>query len=268
MSYEQIVYDIRSISDPIRASKRLRDMSVAHGCSTDVSVVVIKLNIDRGPPAHSVLNLKQVTSFSAAESDEEEEEDNEVTNIDDLLSDIDEEEEEVREDGLTKTELNMDSPSDIDQLILDAVRTPPMSPSQPTVHSTNFDDLPLTDESPTSPSPVAIDSVVSDLPGLVQQQKEVTAQLDQISYVAQTLPKDASKSRKGSKGSTQNAGFAITETSFEQTQVSVNMVIELSVRQVLIVMHDHFLSLSLSLSECPYTETIEWSSSFATRQKV
>ena len=217
MSYEQIVYDIRSISDPIRASKRLRDMAVAHGCSTDVSVVVIKLNIDRGPPAHSALSLKQEETLSASES--EEEEDNEITNIDDLLSDIEEEEEEVREDRLPTTELNMSSPSDIDQLILDAVRTPPTSPSQPTVHSTNFDDLPLTDESPTSPSPVAIDSVVSDLPGLVQQQKEMSAQLDQMSYVAQTLPKYASKSRKGSKGSAQNAGFAITETSFEQTQV-------------------------------------------------
>ena len=217
MSYEQIVYDIRSISDPIRASKRLRDIAVAHGCSTDVSVVVIKLNIDRGPPAHSALSLKHEETLSASES--EEEEDNEITNIDDLLSDIEEEEEEGREDRLPTTELNMSSPSDIDQLILDAVRTPPTSPSQPTVHSTNFDDLPLTDESPTSSSPVAIDSVVSDLPGLVQQQKEMSAQLDQMSYVAQTLPKDASKSRKGSKGSAQNAGFAITETSFEQTQV-------------------------------------------------
>lgn len=217
VSYEKIIYDTRSISDPIRATKRLRDMAVAHGCTADVSVIVIKLNINRGPPAHSALSLKQVNTVTEEESEGEEEE-IEVTNIDDLLSDIDEEEEREDEPE-TVVVMKMDS-QNIDQMILDAVRTPPTSPSYPTVHSTNFDDLPLTDESLTSPSPLVLDSVVSDLPGHRQQQKEVATQLEQIPYVAQTLPKDASKSRKVSKGSVHNAGLAITETSFEQTQVS------------------------------------------------
>ena len=224
MTYEQIIHNVQSIADPIRASKRLRDLAVAHGCTTDVSVIIVKLNIDRDPPKHSVLELKNLTPVDDdMSSDEDDDDDNEVTNIDDLISDSDDEEEEESEDdadaGGRMTELAAGYSGNIDQLILDAVRAPPGAESNtsPMVQSTNFDDLPLTDESLDTPSPPVADSAPQDLPGLIQKTKEVMSQLEEMSYVAQTLPKDASKSRKSSKGST---GYGIAETNFETTQVT------------------------------------------------
>ncbi len=217
MTYEQIIHDVRSIADPIRAAKRLRDTAVAHGCTSDVSVVVVKLNIDRGSLSHNVLELNKLTSLDASDSsdsdtDEEEEEEG-VTNIDDVLSDSEGEDEAGISTENRVTELASGYTGDIDQMILDAIRAPPTSNSQPTVQSTNFDDLPLTDESLSTPSPPTADSASQDLSKLVQQQKDVISQLEEISYVAQTLPKDNSKSRKSSKSS------IIVETSFEITQV-------------------------------------------------
>jgi len=223
ITYEQIVHDVRSIADPIRAAKRLRDLAVGHGCTKDLSVIVVKLNIDRGPPAHTVLELNKLTTISGSESEsssEEEEsddddsgDDNEVTNIDDLISDS---EDETDDQYVKASELATVGNGNIDQLILDAIQAPPMSDTPP-LQSTNFDDLPLTDDSLDDLSPPVADSAPSDLPGLIQQAHGVMTQLDELSYVAQTLPKEASKSRKSSKGS---VGFGIAETNFETTQVS------------------------------------------------
>ncbi len=219
MTYEQIIYNVRSIADPIHAAKRLRDLTVAHGCTSDVSVVVVKLNIDRGSLTHNVLELNKLTSLDASDSSEsdtdtEEEEDEGVTNIDDILSDSEGEDETSGTKNMV-TELASGYSGNLDQMILDAIRSPPTSTTLPTVHSTNFDDLPLTDESLSTPSPLTADSTAQDLHKIIQQQNDVMSQLDEMSYVAQTLPKDNSKSRRSSNG------IGIAETNFETTQVNM-----------------------------------------------
>ncbi len=221
MTYEQIIHNVRSIADPIRASKRIRDLAVAHGCTSNVSVIVVKLNIDRGPLTHNVLDLKKLTSVDASDSSEEEtdEEEEGVTNIDDIISDSEGENDDAPQTQAQVTELASGYDGNIDQMILDAIRSPPTASTLPTVHSTNFDDLPLTDESMSTPSPPITDSTAQDLPKLVQQQKDILSQLEEMSYAAQTLPKDNSKSRKSSKVSTGH-GIGIAETNFETTQVT------------------------------------------------
>ena len=221
VSYEQIVHEVRRISDPIRSAKRLRDLAVAHGCNTDVSVIVIKLNIDRGPPAHSSLPTKTLKTIQEPDSESEEEDDLELTNIDDILSD-NEEDPPAGNKVVTVTALQ----ADLDRRVLSAVVTPPTSPEHPTVESTNIDDLVIDDISPLQ-TPAQFESAASTLPTRGAKAKaggshptDVHASERQPTpdgdYVAQTLPKDASASRRNSK---LNAGFAILETSFEQTQV-------------------------------------------------
>lgn len=209
VTYEQIIHDVRSIADPIRASKRLRDLAVSHGCAADVSVIVVKLNIDRGPPAHSVLELEKLTRVDDHDSSsEDDDEEIGVTNIDDILSDS-EGEDVVDTQGKPATGYT----GDLDQLILGAIQAPPSVNTPPTVHSTNFDELTLTDNSSGNSTPTAADLKSQDFSNLARQHKEMVSRLEEISDVAQTLPKHASKSRKSRQGSR-------IETNFETTQVS------------------------------------------------
>ena len=213
VTYEQVVHEVKSISDPIQAAKRLRDLAVAHGCSMDVSVTVIKLKMDREPSVRSMTSLQSVQVVSGPDSDleaEEEEDDNPgVTNIDDPMSD--EEEEEMRSESRGVL-LPMDSNTQntIDGLVMGAISSALGSKEreteedQPMMHSTNFDDLPpLTDESPEPPTPLGTDSTPSDLPHQVAasesrgqqvsgplsyKQQQVQQQME-MDYEAQTLPK-------------------------------------------------------------------------------
>ena len=232
VTYEQAVHEARSISDPIPAAKRLRDLAVAHGCHADVSVVVVKLKMDRDPvpPTRSLHELQPLEAILQPELDveeeeeEEEEEDEEeefgVTNIDDAMSDND--------DIIPPTSappLDSTAQDDMDRMVLNAIGTPltPEETDQPMMQSTNFDDLPLSDDSPQTSTPLAMDSVPSDFQDKTQGRDGDSKQLSraphqllqqqQMEYEAQTLPKIASQARKSS-------GFSDLETSsFEQTQV-------------------------------------------------
>lgn len=234
VTYDQVVHEVKSISDPIQAAKRLRDLAVAHGCSTDVSVTVIKLKIDRDPSIRSTSNLQSTQVVSGMDFDleagEEEEEDPGVTNIDDPMSDEEEEEMGSESRGILLP-MDPNTQDTIDRLVMDAISSALGSKEiedQPMMHSTNLDDLPpLSDESPEPPTPLGTDSTPSDLPHQVaasesrgqlvsgplgytkQQQLQQQMEMD---YEAQTLPKIASQARK-------SGGFTHLETSFEQTQV-------------------------------------------------
>lgn len=228
INYDQITYEVKSVSDPIQAAKRLCDLAVAYGCSTDVSVLVVKLNIDRDPSVISSTNLQRqaILSAAAAPLEAAEEDDPVVTNIDDPIS---EEEEEMEGDTESHplpalpTAPNQDN---MDRLVLDAIIGSPLTgqaQDQPTMQSTNFDDLPLTDESPSEPF-TPMGGTESTLPRQVardqrppypiqqvQQMQQLQQQME-MDYEAQTMPKRAQAARK-------NSGLTHLETSFEQTQV-------------------------------------------------
>ena len=242
VSYEQIVHEATSISDPNQVAKRLRDIAVAHGCHEDVSVVVIKLNIDRDPPIHpttSAVQQKLASYVEKKEEEEEEEEDLGITNIDDALSDI-EEEAELGGSTVPIIALPMESVNpqeDIDRMVLSAITTTNghgmnlQSHEEPVMQSTNFDDLPLSDDLPDSPSPLATDSTPSQLDAGVhethishhkhghQQDQQQLAMMTPAEYEAQTLPKITPSSRRSS-------GLVDFETSFEQTQVMNDTVLK------------------------------------------
>ena len=209
LTYEQVVHEVRSISDPIQASKRLRDLAVAQGCDSDISVIVVKLKIDRLTHPRSVIKPKPLQVIHEPDLEEADEE-VKVTNIDDDITDSEDDRSTVKEH------------EDLDKLVLSAIKSPLTDSSRPTMESTNFDDLPFTDDSPS-----AVNSAISGLSGQAEIQVEKVPYLykpppmEETDYVAQTLPKDASKFRKNSgKGIPVNSGFAILpETSFEQTQV-------------------------------------------------
>ena len=238
VSYEQIVQEASSISDPTQVAKRLRDLAVAHGCYDDVSVVVVKLNIDRDPVLPSVETVAKHQAIPACEEKADEDDDEElgITNIDDDLSDVD----EVHNSNAPpvtalKLELEPVLPpqEDMDRMVLSAVTAVNghgggfQHHEEPMMQSTNFDDLPLSDDSPDSIGPPIMDSTLSELDAEIQNTQQVIARprhpqpdLHQLSvmtpaeYEAQTLPKITPSSRKSS-------GLTDFETSFEQTQVSM-----------------------------------------------
>lgn len=219
ITYEQAAHEAKSISDPIQAAKRLRDLAVAHGCHMDVSVIVVKLKMDRDPPVRS-LHALEVLLQPEEEEKEEEEEDEElgVTNIDDAISDEGGEKEGISLD--TDLPINTSTQDDMDRMVLNAISSPLTAESadEPMMQSTNFDDLPLSDESPHTSTPLATESMPSDLPGGNSEDRKQSRlqqqllQQQQMEYEAQTLPKIASQARK-------NSGFSDLEASFEQTQV-------------------------------------------------
>ena len=210
------------MSDPIQASKRLRDLAVAYGCSDDISVVVVKLRIDTGSRA-SMSSLKQVsvTTPKAVVEEEEEEEEPGVTNIDDPISD-DEGTEKATIDLKLSKMVDTTAQDNIDRMVLGAIGSPLNSvhiDSRPTMQSTNFDDLPLSDVSPDRPTLVGSDSTPSELPERASRPNSHLHKLQQMQlqmeadYEAQTLPKIASQAKR------KNSGLTPVDTSFEQTQV-------------------------------------------------
>ena len=170
---------------PSSAARRLRDLAVARGAKTDISIIVIRL----APPTRGVELDEWSESHSkdlAAQLDSERDqskEDVEFTNIDDLLSDSEENMEQGQEpvwNGVRLREkgepLAPVGQAEYDQMILDTVTSPPSSPFTPEMKSTNIDDI-LTPSHPHTLPP--------SHPG-------------SPAYPAQTIPRDAAGSR--SKG--------------------------------------------------------------------
>lgn len=92
LSHQQVLQELNRYPDPNEAAKRLRDVAVSYGCHSDVSVLVVKLNL--GSKRHSLTAIKPLLS-PVQKTEDGEEDELEITNIDDLLSDIEEEEEGV-----------------------------------------------------------------------------------------------------------------------------------------------------------------------------
>ena len=230
LPYEQVVHQVQLISDPIQASKCLRDLAIAQGCQSDISVVVVKLNIGSAVPAQPEKKLKPQKTIVEPEESESEEEDAAITNIDDVITDSEEEGEgddgeqipTQKEGGAVDRSaamvVDMDENSELDQLVLSAVHSPTISPFQPRMKSTNFDDIMEEDESYLDPtSPMGGVSTQSDLPHYATN--HVVMLMPEMEYEAQTLP-TTTKQRKNSQEVPVNGGYAIlAETSFEQTQV-------------------------------------------------
>ena len=226
LPYEQVVHQVQLISDPIQASKCLRDLAIAQGCQTDISVVVIKLNIGSAVPAQPERKLKPQKTIVEPEESEDEEEDAAITNIDDVITDSEEDEEDGEQtptqDGAvdrSATVGDMEENSELDQLVLSAVHSPTTSPFKPRMKSTNFDDIMEEDEpylDPGAPTGGVPTSTQSDLP---QHAMNHVVVMPEMEYEAQTLP-TTTKQRKNSQEVPVNGGYAIlADTSFEQTQV-------------------------------------------------
>ena len=217
ITYEQIIHEVRSMSDLIQAAKRLRDLAVAYGSQVDVSVVVIKLNIDRNPPILPK-PFPLVEEISEMDSEDEEEEELGMTNIDDPLSDFEPEEDKSSEEGRKiPVTIHATVEDDIDRMVLNAISSPLRMGMEDnlTLQSTNFDDLsPISDESLPSSMPMQMDFTPPESPGkaTTSNDKQLLKHQVQMDYEAQTLPKIAQNKRSG--------GFTDLENSFEQTQVA------------------------------------------------
>ena len=226
LPYEQVVHQLQFISNPIQASKCLRDLAIAQGCQMDISVVVVKLNIGSAVPSQpDVIKLRPAKTIAEPEDSEDEEEDAAITNIDDVITDSEEED----NGGQTPTQeggggagdslVLVDENTELDQLVLSAIHSPTTSPFKPTMESTNFDDIIMDDSYPTSPMGGVSTSTKSDLPHYAINHHVVMPDME---YEAQTLP-TTTKQRKNSQEVPVNGGYAIlAETSFEQTQVHVH----------------------------------------------
>ena len=175
VTHEQAVLEVQNFSSPAQAARRLRDLAVAHGCSTDVSVIVIKLNVFGTAPERKV-KVRALRTIPEPVVSEDDDYGVEFTNIDDLLSDVDEEpsatpgttrpvkitkladKPDVKPVSKRPGPLQQDfTADDLDRLVLSAVITPPSSPQAPTVKTTNIDDL-IFDNSPSD-----LDSVIANL---------------------------------------------------------------------------------------------------------
>ena len=173
VTHEQAVLEVQDASSPAQAARRLRDLAVAHGCSTDVSVIVIKLNVFGMAPERKV-KVRALRTIPEPVVSEDDDYGVEFTNIDDLLSDLDEEPPSTSSPvKMTKLAGKPDvkqvskrpaagprqdfTADDLDRLVLSAVITPPSSPQSPTVQTTNIDDL-IFDTSPTD-----LDTVITSL---------------------------------------------------------------------------------------------------------
>ena len=94
LTHQQVLEELQRCPVPTEAAKRLRDVAVSYGCRGDVSILVVKLLLGNQRHSGSILDIKPVLS-PPAQMTEDGEEDLEITNIDDLLSDIEEEGEGV-----------------------------------------------------------------------------------------------------------------------------------------------------------------------------
>ena len=255
LPYEQVVHQVQLISDPIQASKCLRDLAIAQGCQTDISVVVIKLDIGSAVSTQPERKMKHQKTIVEPEELEDEEEDAAITNIDDVITDSEEEGgegegvdgEQPTQDGeggavdAVGLAEDMDENSELDQLVLSAVHSPTTSPYKPRMHSTNFDDIIMEEDDPYLDPSIPIPptasrrggrgggggdiptSTQSDLPHHAMNHVPVVV-MPEMEYEAQTLPM-TTKQRKNNQEVPVNGGVAIlAETSFEQTQVSKNIL--------------------------------------------
>ena len=254
VTHEQAILEVQNVPDPAQAARRLRDLAVAHGCSTDVSVIVIKLNIFGKIPERKV-KVRALRTIPEPVVSEGDDYGVEFTNIDDILSDIEEDHHSATTPvKVTKLAAKPDikpvskSPGskrgftsdDLDRLVLSAVTTPLSSPQSPTVKTTNIDDLIFED------SPTELDSVIANLeathaslnghkkptprkshnpkPSDVYSQKQL-----EEAYPSKTLPKEAGSHKQPTESESnyptqtiprdtsgwRNPAF---EKAFEQTQ--------------------------------------------------
>ena len=153
VSHELAVLTVRRIAHSGSSARKLRDLAVAHGCKTDVSVIVVQLNIPEGvEPDESLVHSdgEHKNFVPELESDENGVEDVAFTNIDDILSDSEDDVEERHESTWNGVKLRKKrdvepqterTESDIDRMILSAVSSPPTSPVSPEMKSTNIDEI-------------------------------------------------------------------------------------------------------------------------------
>ena len=83
--YKQVIHHIQTVSDPIRATKCLWDLAVAQGCQTDISVIVVKQNINSNVNPQAAVD-KPAKTVVESQNLENEEEDAAVTNIDNVIT--------------------------------------------------------------------------------------------------------------------------------------------------------------------------------------
>ena len=239
MSHEKAVHIVMGTRNASSAARKLRDVAVGCGCKNDVSVIVVKLNLGTEPdesPVHSN------TLVSGLESDlNPSNEDIEFTNIDDILSDAEDDVEPGHDqsawNGVKMKRKHVQSREggrvDIDHMILSAVSAPSTSPVSPEMKSTNIDDilspLPLhqppnlhsshtTRRSGTSPA----GGGGGEGKGRLNVRTPPPANI--VGYLAQTIPRDVSGSRtKGGDSSpppppSQVIDYEQFRDSFEVTQ--------------------------------------------------
>lgn len=245
VTHKAAVHIVRRSASPSSAARKLRDLAIGYGCKTDVSVIVVQLNIPEGvEPAESLFHSENF--ISDQESDQIPDENVEFTNIDDILSDTEDELEQTQEstwNGVRLRKKKAPPPvegKDIDRMILDAVSSPPTSVS-PEMKSTNIDDI-LSPSPPhplTQPTPHNIHSppiTTHGKPAMQTGARErgggrvmVPTHTQPLSpnglaYPAQTIPRDAAGSRtKGGDASpplppSQAINYEMFRDSFEVTQ--------------------------------------------------
>ena len=143
VSHEMAVHTVSRAQTPSSAARKLRDLAVGYGCKNDVSVIVVQLNIgDRGAeseesPVHSRV------AVSEPESDLNLNEDVEFTNIDDIISEGEDDVEPRHQPSWNRAKKNEPCHvnGDIDRMILNAVSSPLTSPVATEMKSTNIDDI-------------------------------------------------------------------------------------------------------------------------------
>lgn len=240
MSHEAAVHIAYHSGSPSSAARKLRDLAVSYGCKTDVSVIVVQLN--GGETAESLFH-----SVSDLESDQTPDENVEFTNIDDILSDTEDDLEQTQESTWNGVRLRKKKAvppvqgRDIDRMILDAVSLPPTSIS-PEMKSTNIDDI-LSPSPPHPPTQHTPHNVHPSHPTTHHRPQVQSATGDRIGgrvkivsthsqpssstippYPAQTIPRDAAGSRtKGGDTSppppsSQAINYEMFKDSFEVTQ--------------------------------------------------
>lgn len=240
VSHELAIRIVRRASSASSAARELRDLAVGYGCKTDVSVIVVQLNIPEGsePPVHSE-NL-----ISELESDQNPDEDVEFTNIDDILSDTEDDMEWGHESTRNQVKLRKKNASaqvkkteaDIDCMILDAVSSPPTSPISPEMKSTNIDDIlsstPSHPDTQSTPHPshkhtATYNETTTQMRGgrkIGTVSSHAPPPVNSLAYPAQTIPRDAAGSRtKGGDASpsmppSQAVDYKQFKDSFEVTQ--------------------------------------------------
>lgn len=150
VTHERAVHVVTQLQDASAAARKLRDLVVGYGCKVDVSVIVVKVNVTAPDGGVELEESRSNTVMLESGSDQNlnEEEDVEFTNIDDIISDGEDDMEQRHESTWNGDHLTH-STIDIDQMILNAVSSPPTSPISPQMKSTNIDDIITSPRQPT-----------------------------------------------------------------------------------------------------------------------